>query len=82
LILKAAYFTYALGTQLTTAGQQALLCLTGGAVKTLYLLVNPTNAALAAGIAISTVVGIAITVTNGDLSEPVYATHAIFWMRP
>ena len=45
-----AYFTYALGTQLTPAGQQALLCLGGGAVITLSSLVNPTDAALAAGI--------------------------------
>ena len=43
---------------------------------------NPNFAPMAAGIAISTVVGIAITVTSGDLSQPVYATHAIFWMRP
>ena len=50
MILKAGYFTYALGTQLTTAGQQALLCLGGGALITLSSLVNPTNAALAAGI--------------------------------
>ena len=50
MILKAAYFTYALGTQLTTAGQQALLCLGGGAVITRSSSVNPTDAPLAAGI--------------------------------
>jgi hypothetical protein len=50
LILKAAYFTYALGTQLTTSDQQDLLCLGGGVVITLSSLVNLTDAALTAGI--------------------------------
>jgi len=43
---------------------------------------NPNFAPMVAGIAISTVAGIAISVSSGDLSQPVYATHAIFWMRP
>jgi len=41
LSLKAPCSTYVQGTQLTPAGQQALLCLGGGAVITLASLVNP-----------------------------------------
>jgi hypothetical protein len=48
--LKAPCSTYAQGTQLTPAGQQALLCLGGGAVTTLASLVNPSNSLLAKGI--------------------------------
>lgn len=50
LSLKAPCSTYAQGTQLTPAGQQALLCLGGGAVVTLSSLINPSNAPLAAAI--------------------------------
>jgi hypothetical protein len=42
---------------------------------------NPNFAPMVAGIAISTVLGIAISISSGDLSQPAYA-HAIFWMRP
>jgi len=42
---------------------------------------NPNFAPMVAGIAISTVVGIAISASSGDLFQPVSATHAIFWMR-
>jgi hypothetical protein len=48
--LKAPCSTYAQGTQLTPAGQQALLCLGREAVITLASFVNPTDAALADGI--------------------------------
>jgi hypothetical protein len=51
--LKAPCSTYAHGTQLTPAGQQALFCLGGGAIATLISLVSITNPGLAAGIKIA-----------------------------
>jgi hypothetical protein len=43
---------------------------------------NPNFAPMITGIAISTVVGAAISISSSDLSQPVHATHAIFWIRP
>lgn len=46
------------------------------------VIINPNFVPMVAGIALSTIVGIAVSVSSGDLSQPAYATHAIFWMRP
>ena len=43
---------------------------------------NPNFAPMVAGIAISTVAGIAISVSSGNIYRRVYATHAIFWTGP
>ena len=42
------------------------------------LVTNPNFAPMVAGVAISTVTGIAISISSGDLSQPVYSPHAIF----
>jgi len=43
---------------------------------------NPNFAPMVTGFALTTVAGIALSLSSGDFSQPVYATHAIFWMRP
>jgi hypothetical protein len=46
------------------------------------VVMNPNFAPMVTGFALTTVAGIALSLSSGDLSQPVYATHAIFWMRP
>ncbi len=46
------------------------------------VVMNPNFVPMVTGIAITTVAGIAISLSSGDFYQPVDATHAIFWMRP
>jgi hypothetical protein len=57
LSLKAPCSTYAQGTQLTQAGQQALFCLGGGLVTSLISLVGISNPGLATAIKVAQTAG-------------------------